>query len=147
MAIGNMLRKTGKLLGVTKNSKQNLVEKMLTNKKYWHNFNFALPSQLSRFCLLSGLELEYLCDVQLIFCFFTIYVASPEAQRRNSLEKQLEKLDNDMSLLSKISILADTLTITHMVIIWLFRNRYSDLIFKLLSVNLFWCKCCCERFK
>ena len=44
-----------------------------------------------------------------------LYAASPEAQRRNSLEKQLEKLDNDMSSLSKISALADTLTIGHVV--------------------------------
>ena len=53
-----------------------------------------------------------------LYCFYT---ASPEAQRRNSLEKQLEKLDNDMSSLSKISALADNLTITHMVNIGLFK--------------------------
>ena len=47
-----------------------------------------------------------------------LYAASPEAQRRNSLEKQLEKLDNDMSSLSKISALADTLTIGHVVNIY-----------------------------
>ena len=49
------------------------------------------------------------------FVVLTINIASPEAQRRNSLEKQLEKLDTDMSLLSRISSLADTLTIAHMV--------------------------------
>lgn len=45
-----------------------------------------------------------------------IYKSSPEAQRRNSLERQLEKLDNDMSLLSRISSFADTLTIAHMAL-------------------------------
>lgn len=49
------------------------------------------------------------------FVFIGVLLASPEAQRRNSLEKQLEKLDVDMSSLSKISALADTLTIAHIV--------------------------------
>ena len=64
----------------------------------------------------------------LIYCFVAVYIASPEAQRRNSLEKQLERLDNDMSLLSKISILADTLAISHMVNTALFKDHYIQLI-------------------
>ena len=71
----------------------------------------------------------------LIYCLVAVYVASPEAQRRNSLEKQLERLDNDMSLLSKISILADTLTISHMVNTSLFKDHYFHLILNWDSVN------------
>ena len=66
----------------------------------------------------------------LIYCIVAVYVASPEAQRRNSLEKQLERLDNDMSLLSKISILADTLAIAHMVSNRLFKDHCFHLILK-----------------
>ena len=70
----------------------------------------------------------------LIFYLFAVCVASPEAQRRNSLEKQLERLDNDMSLLSKISILADTLAISHMVNTGLIKDHYFHLILKSDSV-------------
>ncbi|EDO44521.1 predicted protein, partial [Nematostella vectensis] len=41
--------------------------------------------------------------------------SSPEVQRRNSLERELERLDNDMSLLSQISALSDTLNISHQI--------------------------------
>ena len=71
----------------------------------------ALPVHLR--CLLTSNPCYECVLVTTFLLFFS--VASPEAQRRNSLEKQLEKLDNDMSSLSKISALADTLTITHMV--------------------------------
>lgn len=47
-------------------------------------------------------------------------VASPELQRRNSLEKQIEKLENDMSVLSQISSLTDSLNVSHQVRIILF---------------------------
>ena len=66
----------------------------------------------------------------LICGIVSVCAASPEAQRRNSLEKQLERLDNDMSLLSKISILADTLAIAHMVNNGLFKDHYFHLILK-----------------
>ena len=72
-----------------------------------------------------------------------LYAASPEAQRRNSLEKQLEKLDNDMSSLSKISALADTLTIGHVVNIYCWCTFSVQIMFKTKKTNIiiFHCHC------
>lgn len=72
---------------------------------------------LRRFSSGSGTEFQkYKLLWRLHLDYVEVYKSSPEAQRRNSLEKQLEKLDTDMSSLSKISALADNLTITHMAL-------------------------------
>ena len=52
------------------------------------------------------------------------------SHKQETLEKQLERLDNDMSLLSKISILADTLAISHMVTAGLLNDNCFYLILK-----------------
>ncbi|XP_048589750.1 uncharacterized protein LOC5516516 isoform X2 [Nematostella vectensis] len=52
--------------------------------------------------------------------------SSPEVQRRNSLERELERLDNDMSLLSQISALSDTLNISHQMLDSSIRELMND---------------------